>query len=202
MTPIRRKTSLLAALAFAMSLSLPAFAAEAENFVKGKQAELSALVSKTKSAEDEKKLDAAFDAVFDYDSLSKATLKDSWDTLTPAQRTEFSGLFKDLIRNAYRKNLKKTLGYDVDYKGESDAESGKLVKTVAHNSKNAREEPVSVDYVVHQVDGKWLINDIVTEGSSLVRNYRNQFRRVIQKHGFDELLKRMKTKRDKGGDVD
>jgi phospholipid transport system substrate-binding protein len=202
MTHIRQKTSLLAAFVFAMSLSLPAFAAEAENFVRGKQSELSALVSKTKSAEDEKKLDAAFDAVFDYDSLAKQTLKDSWEQRTPAERTEFTNVLKDLVRNAYRKNLKKTLGYDIDYKGELDADSGKLVKTVARNAKNSREEPVSVDYLVHQVDGKWLINDIVTEGSSLVRNYRNQFRRVIQKHGFDELLKRMKTKRDKGGDVD
>jgi phospholipid transport system substrate-binding protein len=51
------------------------------------------------------------------------------------------------------------------------------------------------------VDGKWQIYDIVTEGSSLIRNYRNQFRRVIEKKGFDELLRRMKAKRDKGGDV-
>ncbi len=202
MTLTHKKTSLFAAFAFAMSLSLPAFAAEAENFVKGKQTELSALVSKAKSPEDEKRLDAAFDSVFDYQALAVSTMQGNWENLTPAQRTEFSSVLKDLVRNAYRKNLKKTLGYDVDYKGESDAESGKLVKTVARNTKNPREEPVSVDYVVHQVDGKWLINDIVTEGASLVRTYRNQFRRVIQKHGFDELLKRMKTKRDKGGDVD
>jgi len=199
---IRRKTSLFAAIAFAMTLSLPAFAAEAENFVKGKQTELSAMVSKAKSAEDEKKLDAAFDSVFDYQFLAISTMQGSWEGLTPAQRTEFTAVLKDLVRNAYRKNLKKTLGYDVDYKGESDADNGKLVKTVARNTKNTREEPVSVDYVVHQVDGKWMIGDIVTEGSSLIRNYRNQFRRVIQKHGFDELLKRMKAKRDKGGDVE
>jgi phospholipid transport system substrate-binding protein len=202
MTLIRRTSILLAALAFSWSLALPAFAAEAENFVKDKQTELSALVGKAKSPEDEKKLDAAFDAVFDYNSLAKETLKEYWEQRTPAERAEFTSVLKDLVRNAYRRNLKKTLGYSVDYKGESDADSGKIVKTVAHNTKNSREEPVSVDYVVHQVDGKWLINDIVTEGSSLVRNYRNQFRRVIQKHGFDELLKRMKTKRDRGGDVD
>jgi phospholipid transport system substrate-binding protein len=199
---IRRKIPLLAAFAFALSLSLPAFAAEAENFVKGKQTELSAMVSKTKSAEDEKRLDQAFDEVFDYKSLASSTLADSWEQRTPAERAEFTALLKDLVRNSYRRNLKKTLGYNVDYKGESDADSGKLVKTVAHNTKNSREEPVSIDYVVHQVDGKWLINDIVTEGSSLVHTYRNQFRRVIQKHGFDELLKRMKNKRDHGGDVD
>lgn len=198
---IIRKAPLLATLALALSLSLPAFAAEAENFVKGKHTELTELVSKAKSKDDEKRLDAAFDAVFDYDGLAKATLKDSWDQRTPAERAEFTAVLKDLVRNSYRRNIKKTLGYEVDYKGEQDGDAGKVVRTVAHNKQNAREEPVSVDYVVHQVDGKWQIYDIVTEGSSLIRNYRNQFRRVIEKKGFEELLRRMKAKRDKGGDV-
>jgi phospholipid transport system substrate-binding protein len=201
MSTIRRTSKVIAAFAFALSLSLPAFAAEAENFVKGKQTELSDLVSKSRSAEDEKKLDAAFDAVFDYDTLAKATLKDSWDKRSPAERAEFTAVLKDLVRNAYRRNIKKTLGYAIDYKGEEDGDAGKVVRTVAHNKKNNREEPVSIDYVVHQVDGKWLINDIVTEGASLAHTYRNQFRKIIEKKGFDELLKRMKAKRDKGGDV-
>ena len=196
-----RKTPLLATLALALSLSLPAFAAEAENFVKGKHSELTELVSKAKSKDDEKKLDAAFDAVFDYDGLAKATLKDTWEQRTPAERADFTLVLKDLVRNSYRRNIKKTLGYQVDYKGEQDGDAGKVVRTVAHNKGNAREEPVSIDYVVHQVDGKWQIYDIVTEGSSLIRNYRNQFRKVIEKKGFDELLRRMKAKRDKGGDV-
>lgn len=196
-----RKLPGFAALALALSLSLPAFAAEAENFVKGKHSELTELVSKAKTADDEKKLDAAFDSVFDYDGLAKATLKDSWDQRSPTERAEFTAVLKDLVRNAYRRNIKKTLGYEVEYKGETDGESGKVVRTVAHNKKNAREEPVSIDYVVTQINGKWLINDIVTEGSSLSKNYRNQFRKVIQKHSFEELLKRMKAKRDKGGDV-
>lgn len=202
MTPIHRKFPGFAAVALALTLALPAFASEAENFVRGKHTELAELVGKAKSAADESKLDAAFDAVFDYNGLAKATLKDSWEQRTPAERAEFTSVLKDLVRNAYRRNIKKTLGYKVDYTGETDGESGRVVRTVAHNQRNAREEPVSIDYVVHQVDGKWQIFDIVTEGSSLVRNYRNQFRKVIQKHSFDELLKRMKAKRDKGGDVE
>jgi phospholipid transport system substrate-binding protein len=198
---IIRKAPLFATLALALSLSLPAFAAEAENFVKGKHTELTELVSKAKSKDDEKKLDAAFDSVFDYDGLAKATLKDTWEQRTPAERTEFTAVLKDLVRNSYRRNIKKTLGYEVDYKGEQDGDAGKVVRTVAHNKSNPREEPVSIDYVVHQVEGKWQIYDIVTEGSSLIRNYRNQFRKVIEKKGFNELLKRMKSKRDKGGDV-
>ena len=200
MTTIRR-SPFFAALALAVSLSLPAFGAEAESFVKGKHSELTELVTKAKSADDEKKLDAAFDGAFDYRALAESTMKGSWEGLTPAQRADFTTVLKDLVRNAYRRNIKKTLGYAVDYKGEEDGDDGKIVRTVAHNTKNAREEPVSIDYVVHQVDGKWLINDIVTEGASMAHTYRSQFKKVISKHGFDELLKRMKAKRDKGGDV-
>lgn len=32
---------------------------------------------------------------------------------------------------------------------------------------------------------------------SLVNNYRSQFRRIIKKKGFDELMSRMKKKLDK-----
>ncbi len=177
MTNIRRKVPVLATLALALSLSLPAFGAEAENFVKGKHNELTELVTKAKSAEDQKKLDAAFDAVFDYDGLAKATLKDSWEQRTPSERTEFTTLLKDLVRSAYRRNIRNTLGYEVDYKGEQDGEAGKVVRTIAHNKKNAREEPVSIATWSTKSKGKWLIADIVTEGSSLARNYRNQFRK-------------------------
>jgi phospholipid transport system substrate-binding protein len=201
MITIRRSSQFLAALAFAVSLSLPAFGAEAENFVKDKHTQLTALVTNAKSADDQKKLDAAFDAAFDYQALAESTMLGSWEGLTPAQRKDFTEVLKDLVRNAYRRNIKKTLGYKVDYKGEADADNGKIVRTVATNTKNTREDPVSIDYVVHQVDGKWLINDIVTEGASMAHTYRNQFKKVITKHGFDELLKRMKAKRDKGGDV-
>jgi phospholipid transport system substrate-binding protein len=202
MSNLLRKLPVLAALALSFTLSLPAFAGAASDALKTKHTALTDLVSRPKTAESERKIDEVFDEVFDYDSLAKATLKDSWDDRSPAERSDFSALLKELVRNAYRRNIKKTLGYGVEYVSELDGEAGKVVHTVATNSHNKREDPVNIDYVLHQVNGTWRIADIVTEGSSLVRNYRNQFRKVIQKHSFEELLKRMKAKRDKGGDVD
>ena len=45
----------------------------------------------------------------------------------------------------------------------------------------------------------WRIEDIITEGSSLVKNYRQQFTRIIKKDGFPELMRRMKAKLASGG---
>lgn len=185
--------SLLAAFAFVFALPRVAAAEPSpEGFVKDQQAKLTDLLKKGKSAD--AKVDAAFDEMLDYDTLAKESLGKHWDGLKDEQKKDFRDVLKRLVRNAYRKNLKKTLDYDVSYKGASDAKAGKLVRTVAKSKNNKREEPVSIDYVVHKVKGKWRVFDIVTEGSSLTRNYKSQFNRVIKKKGFDELLSRMKKK--------
>ncbi len=188
--------------AFTFSLALVlaapfASAAEAEDFVKAKQAELTQLVRKAKTPADEKKLEAAFDDVLDYDSLARESLKDSWADLKPDQRAEFQEALKKLVRSSYRRSLKKIQEFDVQFTGESKVEAGQLVRTIAKSRTKTHEEPLSIDYVMRSTNGKWRITDIITEGSSLVGNYRNQFRRIIKKQGFAELLRRMKTKLEK-----
>jgi phospholipid transport system substrate-binding protein len=177
----------------AFSLMLPAVASagtEAESFMKGKHSELTTLVKQNK----DKKLESLFDEVLDYDALASASLGDAWATRSPQERAEFQRLLTDLVRGAYRRNLKKTVNYDVVFKGEQAGKAGVVVRTEARSRTNAREEPIAVDYLMHQVGGQWRVADIITEGTSLVGNYRSQFRRVIKKHGFDELLKRMRKK--------
>jgi phospholipid transport system substrate-binding protein len=182
-----------------LSISTSALAGEpsAEGFIKAKQTELSSLLKKGKGAGIDKKVDDVFDQMLDYEALAKESLGKHWDELKDAEKKDFQEVLKKLVKNAYRKNLKKTLDYDVTFKGEGKAKKGMLVKTVAKNKKNDREEPVSIDYLLHKVDGKWRVYDIVTEGSSLVGNYRSQFRRVIKQKGFPELMARMKKKLDK-----
>lgn len=74
-----------------------------------------------------------------------------------------------------------------------------LVKSVAKSKTNSREEPIHIDYAMHKLDGRWVVGNIVTEGASMVGNYRSQFGRVIKKSGFPELMKRMKKKAQKEG---
>jgi phospholipid transport system substrate-binding protein len=43
---------------------------------------------------------------------------------------------------------------------------------------------------------RWLIYDILIENVSLVANYRSQFDRIVRSSSYDELVRRLKTKRD------
>jgi phospholipid transport system substrate-binding protein len=172
----------------------PARAAAAEDFVKAKHAELSDLLRQDKSKAREKKLEAVFEAMLDYDTLARESLGEYWEERSDTQRRAFRELLQGLVQRAYRKNLDKTLSYDVTFHGEEAARRGKLVKTIARSKKNKREEPLSIDYLVHDAGGSLKVFDIVTAGSSLLNNYKNQFRRIIRKHGFEELMRRMQKK--------
>jgi phospholipid transport system substrate-binding protein len=195
----RRWSPFAFVLSVLLTLATSAIAdAGADVALKGKQSELTAQLKKGKAA-DAKKMDQIFDDLLDYDTLAKESLGKHWDERSDAEKKEFQDVLKRLVKNAYRKNLKKTLSYEVAYEGVSEAKAGVLVKTVARNKTNAREEPIHIDYAMHKVAGRWVVRNIVTEGASLVGNYRSQFGRVIKKSGFSELMRRMKKKADKDG---
>ncbi|HKY39729.1 MAG TPA: ABC transporter substrate-binding protein [Polyangiaceae bacterium] len=193
---IARRTLLTLSLAaFALALAPAALAASAEEFVKAKQAELTKLVEAGKP---DAEIDKVFDQVLDYRILAESALGEHWAARTPAERDEFTALLSKLVRASYRKNLKKTLGYEITYKGTEKGKEGEIVRTVAKHAKDARQEPLSIDYVVRSEGGASRIVDVVTEGSSMVGNYRSSFNRIMKKSGFAEVLKRMRKKAASG----
>lgn len=186
-----RHRTLGSILLLSLALSLPAAAGDsAENFVRDRQSELTQLVKGNES----KKIETVFDSILDYDALAQGSLRDHWSTRSDTEKKEFQDVLKQLVQRTYRKNLDRTLGYEVRFDGESREAETFVVRTVAQNKRNAREEPIAIDYVVHRVGSAWRIKDIVTEGSSLVGNYNQQFNRIIKKDGFAELMKKMRNK--------
>jgi phospholipid transport system substrate-binding protein len=195
-----RVAKVLGSFVLVLGLALPAGASEptAESFMKDRQAELTALVKKSAAPGSSKKIETVFDSILDYDALAKGSLRAQWEPRSDAERKEFQDVLKQLVQRAYRKNLDHTASYDVRFEGESKEADTFIVRTVAQSRTNAREEPISIDYVVHKEGTSFRIQDIVTEGSSLVGNYHQQFSRIIKKDGFGELLRRMKTKLSSG----
>lgn len=181
-------------LAFALLVSPAQAAGGAQNYLEVKQKELTELIKKPKSGPNDEKLKATFDALLDYSAFARDSLDDEWQKLSEKERADFQALLKTLIQRSYTKNLRNTLDYNIIFKGASSAKKGELVQTVAKHKTDPRKESISIDYLVHQADGSFRVYDIITEGESLVKNYKSQFRRVIKKEGFSGLLERMRTK--------
>ena len=185
--------SLALVLAFALVSSF-AWATTAKSYLETKQKELTALIRQPAGDANEKKLKVTFDALLDYDALAKDSLGKLWDERTEAERKEFQNLLTTLVQAAYTKNIRSTLDYDITFVGTQPAKDGELVQTVAKHKTDPRKEPIHIDYLVHQVGGSYRVYDIITEGSSLVKNYNSQFRSIVGRHGFPELLARMRKK--------
>src|SRR5215471_4849567 len=192
---IRKLTLFGVGLLASLAIGPRAFAAQsAQDFVQSKQAQVTSLLHQAASSQRDKQVSAVLDGLMEYDELAKRSLAAHWSELSETQHREFTDVLRKLVQRNYERNIKNILDYRVDYLGEDPGADSVLVRTRATSKTNVREDPVAIDYKLARIGDEWKVIDIVTEGSSLVNNYKNQFHRIIQKDGYEALIKRMKDK--------
>jgi phospholipid transport system substrate-binding protein len=169
----------------------------AEEFIQTRQAQVTTLLHQGQGTQRDKQVAAVLDGMIGYEELAKRSLAAHWGDLSEAQHKEFTDILRRLVQRSYEKNLKNILEYRVEYLGEEPGPEGVVVHTRASSAQKPEEEPITIDYRLLPGDA-WKVVDIVTEGSSLLNNYKNQFHRVIQKDGYEALVKRMKDRLAKG----
>lgn len=197
----RRVLSMVAAVMVSLGAMLSqmsaAHAGPATDVVKTKQTALFDLLKQSSSSND-KKVATIFDEMLDYGALAEASLGTEWVARSDAEKAQFSDLLKQLVRKAYERNLKKTLGFNIEYIAEESSGGAMIVTTKAVSKTDKREEPVEIAFKMIDKGGSWKVSDIITEGVSLVSSYRSQFTKIIKKDGFPVLIQKMKDKIAKG----
>ncbi len=195
----RRMVPLFAALVAVVALTFAgtAFAGTATNVVKAKQTALFDLHRRPAGTDSQKKIDGLCDEMLDYAALAMSSLGTEWAARSGAEKAQFSDLLKQLVRNAYQRNIKKIFDLTVLYTAEVPADGGMLVKTTAKRA-GSQDAPVEIDFKMVSTGGTWKAQDIVTEKVSLVTSYRSQFTKIIKKDGFPALIQMMRDKLSKG----
>jgi phospholipid transport system substrate-binding protein len=200
----------VSAAALALSCTLIAGGASADvdaakTFVEKEHGQIKKLVETNAPSDDVRK---AIDGMVDYEELSKRTLgkpcpptvpscTNHWDDLTPEQRTEVTGLLRKLVEKNYHKNLNKTRDYEISYRGAKDqGENVSKIKTEAKSKVKPRDPAVQVDYVILGAGDRYRVIDIVTEGSSMTKNYYDQFHRMLTTagQGYPYLVQKLRDK--------
>ena len=129
--------------------------------------------------------------IFDFGEIARRSLGRYWQPLSEPQRSEFVGLFGDLLERSYISKIELYGGEKIIYNGERvDGDLATVSTKII--TKNGTEVPV--DYRLFRRGDRWMIYDINIEGISLVSNYRTQFNKIIQTSGYNTLVDRMKTK--------
>jgi phospholipid transport system substrate-binding protein len=130
---------------------------------------------------------------FDVAEAAQRVLARHWKDRTPTEREEFTQLFADLLEQTYIARMDEYGGERIRYLSESI--DGKLASVRARIVTRTGTE-VSVESRMNLRGDRWLIYDILIENVSLVANYRSQFDRIIRTSSYEELVRRLKTKRD------
>ena len=130
---------------------------------------------------------------FDVTETAQRVLARHWQARTPAERDEFTQLFADLLERTYIARLDEYGGERIRYVGESI--DGELATVRARIVTRAGIE-VPVESRMVRRGERWLIYDVLIENVSLVANYRAQFDRIVRSSSYEELVRRLKQKRD------
>lgn len=142
----------------------------------------------TKAQKDE--LSKTLGDAFDFSAMAQSALGEEWAKRAAAEQKRFTEEFERLVRATSMRGVDSYRSQGVAYKDETiKGKSGKVKTTV--NSKNAITE---VEYTFLKNKTGWAIVDYTIDGVSAVRNYRVQFAKIIDKHGWDELVKRVHTR--------
>jgi len=140
-----------------------------------------------------KALKAAIGQIFDHAEMAKRSMGQNWKDLTPVQQREFVDLFATLLESSYAGKIESYNNEKIIYLKEIVEEDYAEVKS---RIVTARHDEYSLDYRLMREGDRWKVYDVVIEGVSLVSNYRSQFNRIIKAQGYQELVKKMKSRKD------
>lgn len=133
---------------------------------------------------------AAAGTIFDFGEMAKRSLGLHWAARTPAERTQFTALFTDLIQHSYINKVDQHSGAKMTFTGETvDGDLAAVRTSIPLN--NGKEMPL--EYRMHNADARWQVYDLSIDGISLLSNYRAQFNKIIRIDSYDILVTKLKS---------
>ena len=130
----------------------------------------------------------------DYGELAKRALAKHWDGITGKQREDFVETLRELVERSYLKQVHGNANYNIKYDKETKQDSEATVTGVLNTMSRGKKVKIALEYKMLWKGEHWVVYDVVTDEQSMLENYRAEFNKIINKDGFDTLLKRMKKK--------
>jgi len=182
-------------VSFLLSIPFPVFAGEPMAQLSASINDFVSIMSSTSVAElratglPEKARQLVF-ARFDFSEMTKRSLGSHWKSLDQGEQREFVEAFTQRLLVSYGKTVRATGNEKIQFVREvRDGKQASVETQVI--SGNGDQFPI--DYRLHNIEGQWMVYDVVIDSVSMVNNYRSQFDRVIAKSSIQDLLRRMKN---------
>ena len=156
-----------------------------------------ALKNEARNSERRQLIQKELEQRIDWATAARSSLGRHWAKRTRAEQTEFVSLFSRFLEETFIDKFETHHAEldKVDYLGE------KIIDDYA----SVKAQVTTKDRVVHPVEyrlqksGKdWRIYDVLLEGVSLVKNYRDQFDEILAKSPYEKLVADLRAKTAQG----
>jgi len=128
----------------------------------------------------------------DFEWISKKTLPHTWPMLSKEKRLEFIGLLKQLMYVTYIGPGTTGGSTIIPAPTLEWTKHGGATLQAAISNKSIQ---TIVEIVMTKVRGGcWVIRNVLIDDVNMVKNYKEQFRIIVIKRGFEELLRRMRKR--------
>lgn len=134
---------------------------------------------------------------FDFHIMSRAVLGSAWQNATVDQQEAFQNEFKNLLIGTYATSLAEYADNQIIFHPAESRPDSRFVLVRTEVKGAANNNPLPIDYRMHQVDEKWMVVDVAVDKVSLVSTYRGSFRSEINNDGLDSLIKKLAEKNKK-----
>jgi phospholipid transport system substrate-binding protein len=129
---------------------------------------------------------------FDTETSARVVLGQFWRTATPEQRQRFINAFYHSLLSNYGEAL-------VEFTSDrlkifpSRVEPGATTATVRTQVRRRNGDSVSVNYSLRLTPQGWKAWDVVIDGISYVKSYREDFGAQIEQQGLETVIKRLEA---------
>ena len=131
----------------------------------------------------------------DYGELAQRALVKHWDGLDAKKRKDFVTTLRELVERSYLRQMHGgKADYNIKYEKEEKDGSNATVFATLNTVARGKKVKIALEYKTMWKHDHWVVYDVVTDEQSMLENYRAEFNKIINKEGFDALLKRMQKK--------
>lgn len=128
----------------------------------------------------------------DFPVMARSALGTHWQDLSDSQRRDYVQLFTAFIEDAYLNRIQGYLDLKFTFVGQTlNGTNHARVDTYVVETNG---ETTRLNFELQLKGEDWRIYDVEINGVSMIGNYRIQFERVINDHGFDALISQLGLK--------
>lgn len=128
---------------------------------------------------------------YDLAYISEIVLGREWDKISQDDRRQMIDTFTRLTVSTYAARFDGFSGESFRHMEEKPMNRGRML--VRTELVRPADEPVHLDYVLHEKEGQWRIVNVVAEGVSDLSLKRADYGSIIKQEGFKKLLEKLET---------